>query len=110
MTEEKTIDEMDYDSVDNITCPYCGWKDEGSWEVRRDKFDGDLGVQECEKCEKQFTASRYVSVSYTSSPAPCLNSAADHDWKQMIGAPKEYFEGRKRCRVCSEEKREKVVE
>lgn len=56
------IDEMDYFRTNEITCPYCGWKDRDSWELT------DSGEVICSKCEKEFHVEREVDVKYTSEP------------------------------------------
>lgn len=49
--------------TDNITCPYCGYEDEDSWEA--DESDDHY---ECPNCGSYFSYEREVSVSYYSSP------------------------------------------
>ena len=51
---------IDTEFTDLITCPYCGSKENDSWEVH------DTGIQECGNCGKQFnlTAIDY-DVHYT---------------------------------------------
>ncbi|MFC1754498.1 hypothetical protein ACFL96_14075 [Thermoproteota archaeon] len=101
MTEE--IDEMDYTLCHDITCPYCKHEILDSWEYGTDEIEGDLGVIECEKCEKKFTARRDTSITYDSFPAPCLNGEAEHDYRQIVGIPKEHFKGKFRCYICGDE-------
>lgn len=98
------IDEIDYTQENEITCPYCGDKNIDSWEVGEDVNDGDLGLQECGNCEKKFTVSRNMKITYTSYPTPCQNGDSKHEWKPIIGIPKEYFENKRRCAICGEEK------
>lgn len=54
--------------TDQIVCPYCGHKDRDSWEF----LNGEEGVEEaeCGECERSFTASRHVSVFYSTVRAP----------------------------------------
>ena len=101
------IDELDYKHENEITCPYCGSKNTDSWEVGPGVNDGDLGIQECDNCGKQFTANRNMEITYNSYPAPCLNGEAEHDWKPIVGYPKEFFEGKFRCHICGMEKIQK---
>ena len=96
---------MDYTYEDEITCPYCGDKNTDSWEVGSDVNEGDLGEQECDSCEKKFTASRNMSITYDSHKAPCLNGEGEHDWREMCGAPAEYFKDKYRCYVCGKEEK-----
>lgn len=47
---------------DEITCPWCGYKDPDSWE-----FDGEYDDEyECSHCGKPFIVKRIVDVTYTS--------------------------------------------
>lgn len=62
----KTIDPWDYKYEPDITCPYCGYKDEDSWEHHLG--DGDEEAIECSGCEKTFDVRCDVSVAYTSTP------------------------------------------
>ena len=94
---------MDYTQEYEITCPYCGNKNTDSWEVGKDVNEGDLGEQECQSCGKIFTASRNMTITYTSYHAPCLNGEKEHDWRQIIGVPKEHFKNRFRCYICGKE-------
>jgi len=56
------IDEMDYFRTNEITCPYCGWKDRDSWELT------ESGEVFCSSCDKEFHVEREVDVKYTSKP------------------------------------------
>ena len=49
--------------TDNITCPYCGYENEDSWES--DESDEHY---ECPNCGSYFSYEREVSISYYSSP------------------------------------------
>ena len=49
--------------TDNITCPYCGYENEDSWES--DESDEHY---ECPNCGSYFSYEIEVSVSYYSSP------------------------------------------
>lgn len=49
--------------TDNITCPYCGYENEDSWEA--DELDEHY---ECPNCGSYFSYEREVSVNYYSSP------------------------------------------
>ncbi len=50
--------------ADLITCPYCGHRHRGSWEVN-DGEEGWFGERECGECGKLFTGQRHVSVTYS---------------------------------------------
>lgn len=51
------------DCTNEVTCPWCGFEFEDSWEF------SDEGKVNCDECEKNFIYSRDVSVSYSSSKA-----------------------------------------
>lgn len=53
--------------ADEITCPWCGYEYSDSWEVGQDQED--IGLLECEKCGKEFYATRNVSVTYSTVKA-----------------------------------------
>ena len=55
--------EYDTNYTLNITCPYCGYEDLDSWEV--DCEDGEEVEQECGSCEKEFYATRSITVDYS---------------------------------------------
>ncbi len=48
----------------NVVCPYCGWVNTDSWEL---KYDRD--TRECPTCEKTFEYERDVMVSYSTKKA-----------------------------------------
>ncbi len=89
--------------MSEIICPYCdadcGVPDEHGGE-------GDLEDRECHKCGKRFKYYCEYTIDYSSVKTPCLNGESEHKWTEMIGAPKEFFEGRFRCDYCGEEKKE----
>ena len=89
----------------DIECPYCFHEQEVCHDDGFGTDEGEIYQDECEKCGKFFTFTVSISFSYDAEQAPCLNGE-DHKWKQMIGAPKEYFIGRFRCDYCNEEKYE----
>ena len=62
------IDKMDCFRVNEITCPYCGWKDRDSWE-----YTESCDII-CENCEKEFFMEREIDVKYTSKPIENLNN------------------------------------
>lgn len=59
---QKRIENFNGDTQyqDNIICPYCGDKNEDSWEV-----EGDSGEIECDECGNTFEYERDVTVDYT---------------------------------------------
>lgn len=52
--------ELDCWHTDLITCPYCGYKDQDSWEVT------ESGIITCGECNKDFFTERNVFVYYSS--------------------------------------------
>lgn len=59
--------EIDHEYTDEIVCPYCGHVFSGSWEENSNKED--LGLLECEECDRSFYASRIITVSYSTEKA-----------------------------------------
>ena len=68
-----------------ITCPYCGYVDQNSWEV---SFEGGLEgdeALECNSCGETFIATRHVDITYSSVikekqiPVPNLISWGEED-------------------------------
>lgn len=47
-----------------ITCPYCGWEDQDTWECGME--NDDERVYECGKCEKEFDVECYVLRTFSS--------------------------------------------
>ncbi len=83
----------------DIECPYCG----AEWDWGGDPLDQDEEVEEeCEECGKSFMVTCNYSVSYDCNKADCLNGA-EHDWRPIVGIPKEYFENKRRCSMCGKE-------
>jgi len=85
---------------DKLTCPYC----EKLNDIPDDCHEQDEQFEtECEECEKVFG----FTVSYIRCTMeyilPCANGG-EHDFKQIIGAPREHFVNRFRCSHCGEER------
>ena len=57
----------EYNYTREITCPYCGSEDDNSWEVNELDSDGDC-IEDycCGSCEKQFSVTKDITVSYSS--------------------------------------------
>ncbi len=49
---------IDHKFTSEAVCPWCGHKHRDSWEW------SDEGVSSCEVCERKFSFSRYVEVTY----------------------------------------------
>lgn len=78
----------------NITCPYCGWEDKDSWESGLDG-DGDSDVFECPRCDKKFSATKDVVVTYSSNGL-CTENGIEHIWEELQGATG------KKCITCGQ--------
>lgn len=59
---EKRIAEFkgDTDYTKKITCPYCGYKFDDSWEYENTVYELD-----CPDCENQFDVEIFVTVNYS---------------------------------------------
>lgn len=60
--------EIDCESTPEIVCPYCGYEFYDSWEYGGDQSE-ELGLIACDNCGKEFYVTRYIHVTYDSSPA-----------------------------------------
>ena len=45
-----------------ITCPYCGYRVEDS--LALGCYDGDNGVHTCENCEREYSNTTRVDITY----------------------------------------------
>ncbi len=80
--EEITVNyekEIDHEYTDEIVCPFCGYKFSDSWEYEGDSED--IGLLECDDCNKSFYATRNVSVDYCTEKANygICNNCKDED-------------------------------
>lgn len=62
MENETKLRRLDCQGEDAIRCPYCGESEDNSWEADGD--GGDEIDRECGSCDKSFTYTRNVSVTY----------------------------------------------
>lgn len=67
--KERQVNGFDHETVDEITCPYCGDEQKDSWE------SGDAGSKECPECEEIFDYERNVICTYSTSK---VVSTTDH--------------------------------
>jgi hypothetical protein len=78
---------------DEITCPYCGYKHEDSWEC------SNSGTFDCDKCDKTFSYERIITIDYYSE-ADCKLNGEEHDLyevqKLFDDIPPIYF----KCKKC----------
>ena len=86
----------------NENCPYC------NADIEIDHDDGygynedEINEQDCPECGKTFCYTTYISYSYNLFEAPCKNGEP-HNYKEIHGYPKEFYEYKRRCEVCGEE-------
>lgn len=69
---------IDHEYTDEIVCPWCGYEFSDSWELGNGGECTEL--EECPNCEKEFYASRIVTVEYSTSKATygiCSNCGKD---------------------------------
>ena len=57
----KIINFMDYQNKHEITCPYCGYEFDESWDISLYHNDGKT---ECGDCGKVFGWEKYEEVTY----------------------------------------------
>ena len=57
----------------NAVCPHCGYEDHDSWEIGC-ADDGDYEAT-CNSCGEDFSMSRTISVSYTTTKLPPVKEA-----------------------------------
>lgn len=57
----------EHDGTDEVVCPYCGHKHDNSTEWFDTKSDVTIECEN-EECEREFFASREVSVTYSTFP------------------------------------------
>lgn len=86
---------------DDVRCPYCC---KGQEIKRQDGFGNnecEVFMQECNDCEKIFGFTVEVSLDYYPKRMPCENGEP-HDLHDIIGVPRAFLVGKKRCSYCNE--------
>lgn len=58
--KQEGIEEGCFEDEDEITCPYCGYKDRDSWEAPDEDDE-----YECSDCGRAFQMVRNVTVTYS---------------------------------------------
>lgn len=81
-------------------CPYCDKENEDPY-IEGPQVD-EVYEHECEHCEKTFVFTIDWSINYYEDKADCLNGG-EHNYEKICGYPKEYFENKRRCSMCSKE-------
>lgn len=84
--------------MSDCICPYCDF-DNGTID---DCYEQEETYRtQCEKCNKYFVFTVDYIRCYSESKADCLNGLAEHNLKEIVGFPKEYFENKRRCSMCN---------
>jgi hypothetical protein len=91
----------------DVTCPYCDYDFDLDHDDGAFYDESRLEETGCPSCEKLFLVSSWMTWSHREIKADCLNGA-EHNWKPMIGSPKEYFAGRESCDTCETERKVEV--
>ena len=83
----------------DLKCPHCNHFNDAPEDCHE---QDEHYEKECENCEKVFGFTVCYYPSYSEYEVPCANGG-EHDYQQIIGAPREYFIGRFRCSHCGDE-------
>lgn len=89
--------------VDEVTCPYCGYKFSDSWRFNTNR----CFCVECPECDKKFDVEPNVEVTYTCRPDCALNDTAH----TFCSEHESIYDGviyiHRECRVCGTRQCEK---
>lgn len=86
--------------MNDLYCPYCDAELGNHFD---DRHEPNVNYEhKCSECGKNFIYSLEYYPSFTANKADCLNGA-EHDYKEICGYPKEYFENKRRCTMCGKE-------
>jgi hypothetical protein len=93
----------------NVECPYCGEEFE---DENEDFQESEQYEAECPNCEKIFGYNISISIDTYSCELPCGGKDGDgpHEWKPVMGFPKECFKNKFYCVHCDLEKEVKDME
>ena len=61
------MSEIKHKYTKEIVCPYCGYEFSDSWDYSSDLED--IGLIDCENCDKSFYANRIVTINYSTEKA-----------------------------------------
>lgn len=82
-----------------LMCPYCA----NEVEPNSDNRTPDTHYEkECSHCGRIFGYMIEYFPSYSEYVLPCANGE-EHDYKPMVGFPKEWYIGKFRCSYCGDE-------
>ena len=87
---------------EDVECPYCGKWQEINHDDDYGYTEDETFEQECWNCDKVFAYTTSVHFYYEAEKAPCMNGGK-HNFKQILGEPKEEYIGRYRCEYCAKE-------
>lgn len=88
----------------SIGCPYC--KKESRPPDPEECANTETTYQhQCPHCDRRYVFTLEHCIEYYSRKADCLNDSA-HDWVALKLAKwmPSYYENRRRCSICDEEK------
>jgi hypothetical protein len=85
-------EEIERHKEHEITCPYCGYEFQDSWDYGL-KDDGDEIIEDCPECGKNFHVSFCVDVNYTTKGL-CEENNEDHNWNYFDNP----VEGKENCK------------
>ena len=99
MSEFDQEDKIYHEGTDELVCPYCGNQFQDCFELPECCDD-----VECGECGKHFTYETYVTRTFTSKKADCLNGSP-HEWRE----PRVYDKYTvKYCRACGKREETKI--
>lgn len=81
-------------------CPYCGEQIEINHSDGYGYNQSETHQQECVQCGKTFIYTTSILFIHYLYKADCLNGDSQHDFENVHGHPKEFFEGVRRCTIC----------
>lgn len=73
---QETYDNWNHTRMSNITCPYCGYADQDSWEYNNNLSDQEIT---CGNCENEFMMSGEVEVFYSTWKCSSYSDEIDID-------------------------------
>lgn len=71
----REVSEFETQYAIHMVCPHCGYEDPDSWEYA----DDGEGEVDCKRCEKPFTFTVDISVTYSTTKTPTQEGAKDEE-------------------------------
>ena len=62
------MENIKHEYTNEIVCPYCGYEFDDSCECG-EGCEEDIGLVECDECEKEFYATRSFTITYSTAKA-----------------------------------------